>query len=231
MRTPFFYYKFLLFSHFYGSARLISGRFTAGMVRSTNGQPRPTMMNFVFACLLFQLAIYVTAMPAATRSLGKHPIDKWVFHKRVYRYFTCNQEDYVSSTDTNVRLETWAVVYQPWYSRGRWEQNRCAKKKSYLDTDAATPCRCCIIDPINTRRRDTLWLLIARKCPSRKLWRGGAGRRRYVDFMKKMELGIKKIRGQEFEPKKPQLTRAEANNRLSIERVTTSALTYINGAA
>jgi len=191
-------------------------------------QPPPMMFALYFACILSLLVTSVLAMPAPTCSLGKHPIDKDLFSKKISAFSGCSRGGITANH--NVRIEPWAVIYQPF---------------NFPQTQNG-PLPTCREEIISVYRRSNvvpkLYYRPAKfvpfdctKIPIEKIMAWGPGRNRFKSLVMKMEVGIKDIRAtdcnDEFSGLKPQLSRQEVNDKLNRERITTAALTYINGVA
>lgn len=189
------------------------------------------MFSLYLLCILSLFANSALAMPAAKCSFGRHPIDKDLFFKRLSEFSGCSPGGV--TVNHNVRIEPWAVIYQPFNSPQSQEGSN----------NPSPTCREEIVSVY--RRSNRLPMLYYRppkfvpfdctKIPIQKIMAWGPGRKRFTQLLKTMEFGIKLLRrtdcADEFPGFKPQLDRADVNRKLERERITTAALTYINGVA
>jgi len=168
-------------------------------------------------------------MPAAPCTFGKAPVDPVLFYKKVISETGCSGA--AIQVQASVRIEPWAIIYT---------------------APPEVPYRppTCSEEIISVFRRSNvipkLYYRAASHAPStdcskvnvRKITAWGPSRKEFTQLMGKMEGGIKDIRSipiascRDFTfGLKDKWTRAELDGRINRERITTTALTILNGAA
>jgi len=171
------------------------------------------------------LANCTLAMRAATCALGKHPIDKGLFFKKISAFSACTPEG--MNVNHSVRIEPWAVIYQPFN----------------LPTYEITMPFCREEIVLHYRRSDRMPIIYHRPAKNErfdcskifidKLMAWGPTRSRFKRLISQMGSAIEHIRISACDKQllrlKPQLSRQEANYLLNRERIATAAFSYVNG--
>jgi len=190
-------------------------------------------MYSVFALLIVTLFVAqpCVSMNAPVCTLGRKPIDAELFGKKASAR-GCGRGG--STSADAVRIEPWAVIYQPFVG---------TRSSDYLFT--VCPEEISVVY-VRGKRIPMMYYRGVKfgefqkkadcsKIPVRKITAWGKDRKEYSRRLKSMADGLKEL-STSFEedcyiPANAKLSRAQVNARIQHVRITTAALTLINGVA
>jgi len=167
-------------------------------------------------------------MPAATCTLGRRPIDAGLLGNITNSNYECYRGGDVRNR--LVRIERWAVIYTPF--RGKQFNGNlfsvCAEEISLVY--------------VRSNKTPMLYHRAAKfgdgnfdcsKIPIRKIMAWGKDRKEFITLLKTMSDGLKIMRlglDCDTDPNK-KYSRTFVNSKLFHERVTTAAITFVDGVA